>query len=148
VSDADFIPALIAEASDPSRLQDAQHTAAQRLLAYDGEIFPHDGCAITLSMLLQNAGIAIPDTYGAFDLGNFLCETRGWQRVPIGQQKVGDVGSSCVAAPVHGSDHIYLVLHALNADEMVIADNQDVKPHFRFVSGIGGKTPTRFFLRA
>jgi hypothetical protein len=31
---------------------------------------------------------------------------------------------------------------------MVIADNQDTVPHFRYASGKGGKSPTRFFLRA
>jgi len=31
---------------------------------------------------------------------------------------------------------------------MVIADNQQPAPHFRYASGNGGKSPTKFFLRA
>jgi hypothetical protein len=117
------------------------------LLDYDGEIYPKDGCAITLSVLLQDAGIAVKDTYQAFALGNLL-KARKWDVISIGEQRIGDVGSTCGATPVHGRDHIYLVLDVLNSDEMVIADNQQTKPHFRFVSGKGGKTPTKFFLRA
>ena len=64
-----------------------------------------------------------------------------------GQQQPGDVGSTCGTTPNHGFDHIYLLLQRVDADEMVIADNQSSKPHTRFVSG-KGKTPTKFFLRA
>jgi hypothetical protein len=62
-------------------------------------------------------------------------------------QWAGHVGSTCGPAPKPGYDHIYLVLKTLNPDEMVIADNQQQNPHFRFASG-QGKTPTKFFLRA
>jgi len=140
-------PDLVKLASDADQLLAAQHMAAKRLLDFDGEIFPKDGCAITLSVLLQEAGIQIKDTYQAIALGNLL-KGRKWQVVPIGSQKVGDVGSTCGPVAHHGQDHIYLVLNVLNSDEMVIADNQQTKPHFRFVSGKGGKTPTKFFLRA
>jgi len=47
----------------------------------------------------------------------------------------------------HGTDHVYVVLGDLNADEMVVADNQEPAPHFRFASG-KGKSPTTYFLRA
>lgn len=134
-------------ASDADQLVAAQHMAAKRLLDYDGEVYPQDGCAITLSVLLQEAGIAIKDTYQAIELGKLL-KSRKWQVVDLGEQKVGDVGSSCGPVAHHGQDHIYLVLGVLNSDEMVVADNQQAKPHFRFASGKGGKTPTRFFLRA
>lgn len=134
--------------SDANQLMAAQHIAAKRLLDFDGEIYPKDGCAITLSVLLQEAGIAIKDTYQAMVLGNLLKNSRKWQVVSLGEQKVGDIGSTCGPVAHHGEDHIYLVLNVLNSDEMVIADNQQAKPHFRFVSGKGGKTPTRFFLRA
>lgn len=103
---------------------------------------------ILYRLSLQNAGIAVPDTYQAITLGNTLKSKRNWQVIPIGQQRSGDVGSTCGAEPNHGSDHIYLVLKTLNDDEMVIADNQASRPHFRYASGIGGKTPTKFFLRA
>lgn len=147
MSDAQFIPGLVTFASDAHQLQAAQHVAAQRLLAFDGEVFPSDGCAITLSVLLQDAGIAVKDTFKAIDLGNVL-KKRGWQVIPVGSQQSGDVGSTCGPEAHHGFDHIYLVLKVLNTDEMVIADNQQPKPHFRFASGNGGKTPTKFFLRA
>jgi hypothetical protein len=147
MSDRQFIPDLVKTASDGAQLVAAQHDAAQRLLDFDGEIYPHDGCAITLSVLLQNAGIDVDDTFQALALGNQLKSDRQWQVIPNGSQQTGDVGSTCGPTANHGFDHIYLVLKVLNQDEMVIADNQEPKPHFRFVSG-QGKTPTKFFLRA
>lgn len=148
MSDSQCIAKLTAIASDSNQLQTAQHVAAKKLLDYDGETYPQDGCAITLSVLLQEAGIAVPDTYLAIALGSTLRKQRNWQVIPIGQQQAGDVGSTCGATANHGSDHIYLVLKVLNFDEMVIADNQALAPHFRYASGLGGKTPTKFFLRA
>lgn len=146
--DQEKIPVLIKQASDSTQLQAAQTIAARKLLDYDGEIFPSDGCAITLSVLLQGAGIEVADTFMAIDLGRVLENGRHWQRIPVGQQRAGDVGSTCGTEPNHGSDHIYLVLRIVNTDEMVIADNQAHEPHFRYASGTGGKTPTRYFLRA
>lgn len=146
-ADGAGIAALLKLASDGSQLVAAQRVAAKRLLDFDGEIFPSDGCAITLSVILQDAGIAVADTYRAFDLGTLL-KKRGWQVIAVGKQQPGDVGSTCGPAPHHGTDHIYLVLKIVNADEMVIADNQAEAPHFRWASGKGGKTPTTFFLRA
>jgi len=148
MSDSDCIPTLVEFASDANQLITAQQIAAKKLLDYDGEIYPNDGCAITLSVLLQEAGIAVTDTYQAITLGNTLKMKRKWQVIPVGEQKMGDVGSTCGTEPNHGSDHIYLVLKTLNDDEMVVADNQMTRPHFRYASGIGGKTPTKFFLRA
>jgi hypothetical protein len=148
MGDKQHIPALIALASDRNQLLAAQHTAAQRLLEYDGEVYPHDGCAITLSVLLQDAGISVADTYQAIVLGNTLKSKRNWQVIAVGQQQPGDVGSTCGSTPHHGIDHIYLVLKVLNSDEMVIADNQESAPHFRWASGKGGRSPTKFFLRA
>src|SRR6185312_14386416 len=129
MSDADHIAALIKLASDPSGLQTAEHSAARKLLAFDGEIYPRDGCAITQSCLLQAAGIAVPDTYQALAFGLML-EKRGWKRIEVGSQQAGDIASTCKSAPDHGNDHVYLVLRAVNADEMVIADNQAHAPHF------------------
>jgi Glycosyl hydrolase family 46 len=63
--DGRAIARLLTIASVPQTLQAAQAIAAQRLLAYDGEKYPQDGCAITLSVLMQQAGIAAPDTYMA-----------------------------------------------------------------------------------
>ncbi|WP_322026409.1 hypothetical protein [Burkholderia sp. BCC1977] len=148
MADQDQIPTLVAVASNPTQLQAAQRIAARKLLGYDGEVFPADGCAITLSVLLQQAGIPVPDTFRAIELGEILASTRNWVKVGIGGQQIGDIGSTCGSTAEHGSDHIYLVLKVLNSDEMVIADNQSDSPHFRFASGAGGKTPTTFFLRA
>jgi hypothetical protein len=147
-SDGQHIAALLALASDASQLVAAQHVAAARLLNYDGEIYPSDGCAITLSVLLQQAGIAVADTYRAFDLGELLKNGRGWQFISVGNQQPGDVGSTCGPVAHHGTDHIYVVLKIVNSDEMVVADNQAEAPHFRWASGKGGKSPTTFFLRA
>src|SRR5258708_36017544 len=123
MSDADFIPKLIQIASDAAQLVAAQHDAAQRLLDFDGEVFPHDGCAITLSVLLQNAGIDIDDTFQALALGNLLKSDREWQVIANGSQQAGDFGSTCGPVANHGFDHIYLVLKILNQDEMGISDN-------------------------
>jgi|HubBroStandDraft_6_1064221.scaffolds.fasta_scaffold201329_1 hypothetical protein len=147
-SDGQYIPALLQIAGNTDQLVAAQQVAAQRLLNYDGQKYPTDGCAITLSVLLQEAGISVADTYLAFDLGNVLKNNRNWQFVPVGQQQAGDVGSTCGSTPHHGTDHIYLVLQLVNTDEMVVADNQAEAPHFRWASGKGGKSPTTFFLRA
>jgi hypothetical protein len=147
-SDGQYIPSLLKLASDPNQLVAAQQVAAKRLLNYDGELYPSDGCAITLSVLLQEAGIGVADTYLAFELGKLLKDGRGWQFISIGNQQPGDVGSTCGSTPHHGTDHIYLVLKIVNSDEMVVADNQAEAPHFRWASGKGGKSPTTFFLRA
>lgn len=146
MTDKDKLAQLVALGSGPHLLQ-AQHRAALLLLHETGLVFPKDGCAITLSVLLQDAGIDVDDTYGALDLVNVL-KARKWQVVAKGQQQAGDIGTTCGAHAHHGVDHIYLVLQAVNADEMVIADNQADHPHFRFVSGKGGKSPTTYFLRA
>lgn len=147
MSDADRVPELLTIASNPNTLNAAQEAAALALLRFDGEKYPSDGCAITQSELLIEAGIDIPLTFLALGLDKLLQE-RGWQRIPVGQQKAGDLGSTCVAYPRHGSDHIYLVIHVMNSDEMIVADNQSTVPHMRSASGIGGKTPTTHFLRA
>jgi len=147
MGDAQFIPALVQFASNATQLQAAQDVAAKRLFAYDSEKFPTDACAITLSVLLQDAGINVQDTFMAIDLGNVLMQ-RGWQVIEIGEQEQGDVGSTCGTQPEHGVDHIYLVLQAVDANDMVVADNQEPQPHPRTVSGHDDISPTRFFLRA
>jgi hypothetical protein len=137
---------LLAIASNPQTLQAGQAVAAQRLLAYDGEKYPQDGCAITLSVLLQEAGVKVPDTFMAIDVCDLL-QSRGWTKITVGSQQKGDVGSTCGVVAHHGTDHVYVVLRDLNADEMIVADNQESAPHFRFASG-NGKSPTMYFLRA
>jgi hypothetical protein len=77
MGDSQYIPALSKMASNADQLLAAQHVAAKRLLDYDGETYPSDGCAITLSVLLQDSGISVKDTYLAIDLGNVL-KKRNW----------------------------------------------------------------------
>ena len=146
--DQSRISTLLAIASDVTRLDDAQARAGRDLLAYDGETYPTHGCAITLSVLLRDAGIDVPLLYMAIELGNYLNRTRNWQVIEPGSQQRGDIGSTCGDTPRSNADHIYLVLEGINDDEMVIVDNQSIQPHTRFASGKGGKTPTKFFLRA
>ncbi len=146
--DASHINSLIAVAANAATLDIVQRRAAQKLLAYDGEIYPHDGCAITLSLLLQESGINVTDIYQAISLTRELRDTRKWKVIPVGSQLPGDIGTTCGETPNHGYDHIYVVLKKLNDDEMLIADNQSTQPHFRWASGNGGKTPTKYFLRA
>lgn len=147
MGDKSRIEALLAIARDKAKLQAAQAIAAPRLLAYDGTVYPKDGCAITLSVLMQDAGIEIRDIFWALEITNEL-KARGWQMVPNGDRRPGDIGTTCVDVPMHGDDHVYLVLDNIDADEMVIADNQATEPHSRWISGKGGKTPTKYFLRA
>lgn len=81
-------------------------------------------------------------------MGKALRDKREWTPIDVGGQHAGDVGSTYGSEPQHGVDHVYLVLENMNGDEMTVADNQATKPHFRWASGLGGKSPTRFFLRA
>jgi hypothetical protein len=145
-SDGEAISDLLAIASNPQTLQAAQAVAAQRLLVYDGEKYPQDGCAITLSVLFQEAGVDVADTYMAIDMCRVL-QSRGWTKITVGDQQRGDVGSTCGTTAHHGTDHVYVVLRDLNVDEMVVADNQEPAPHFRFASG-KSQSPTTYFLRA
>lgn len=149
MSDRERVPELLTEATTAALLQSAQMRAAHLLLTYDGELYPKDGCAITLSVLFQAAGIPVPNTYTAIELGRLLRKERGWQEVPLGQEQPGDVGSTCGESAQHGVDHIYLVVKVVNKDEMLVADNQAQYVHTRSLSGKpDSKSPTRFFLRA
>ncbi|WP_343627924.1 hypothetical protein [Roseateles sp.] len=145
--DADRIAMLLSHATSAMELRAAQELAARKLLNNAGERYPADGCAITLSVLMQGAGFDMPDLYWAIEVAPYLVG-RGWIEVPVGSQRGGDVGSTCRESPHHGEDHVYLVIRAVNEDEMVVVDNQAAHPHFRWASGQGGKTPTTRFYRA
>ena len=149
MSDKECIPALIAIGGNSSSLESCQHDAAAKLLRDENLVYPMDGCAITLSCLLQSAGIDVPDTFLALSMVSVL-ESRGWQKIPVGEQKAGDVGTTCYGGVRHpGVDHVYLILRDMNEDECVVADNQRSCPHFRSMSGHpDGKSPTRVVLRA
>lgn len=143
--DAMHIPELIRQGSHSEGLKQARLTASTSLPGY-----PTNGCAAHLSALLQQAGIAVPMTWGAGKLASLLA-ARHWRRVGVGQQVPGDVGVCFDNNPdPPGADHIYLVVETHGGDEMLIADNQNGErdvPHERFASG-KGKTPTEYFLRA
>jgi hypothetical protein len=140
--DSDHIQQLISIGGSVDGFADAQATAKQNLPG-----FPHNGCAATLSALLGQAGIDVPMTLGAGHLAEILEGDRGWQRIAVGEQQPGDVGVTFDNSDPPGADHIYLVVEALDEDEMVIADNQATVTHQRFASG-HGKTATEYFLRA
>jgi hypothetical protein len=149
VSDKDHIKTLLEQGTNAALLQISQMKAAQLLLAYDGEKYPQDGCAITLSVLMQAAGIDVPNTYTAIEVGRRLRDKRGWEVIAPGNQQPGDVGSTCGEQPNHGVDHIYLLVKNVSPDEMLVADNQRSYAHTRSVSGVpDGKSKTQFFLRA
>ncbi|MDH0865675.1 hypothetical protein [Mitsuaria sp. GD03876] len=145
-SDHQRIASLLANALDADQLRAAQALAARRLLTRDGEAAPADGCAITLSLLMQGAGFDLPELFWAIDVPAALL-ARGWIEVPPGGQRAGDIGSTCGESPHHGEDHVYLVVRRVNDDEMVVVDNQAAYPHFRWASAQGGKTPTTMFYR-
>ena len=144
--DGAAISNLLAIASNPQTLQAAQAIAAQRLLVYDGEKYPQDGCAITLSVLASAGRCQRADTYHGDRHVQFASVSR-LDKIAVGDHQKGDVGSTCGAVAHHGTDHVYVVLRDLNLDEMVVADNQEPAPHFRFASG-DSKSPTTYFLRA
>lgn len=148
MTDMQYIPKLLKIAGDPTTLQSAEQQAGQDLLHFDGEHYPSDGCAITQSSLFRLAGIDVPLTFQALAFVNLL-EKRGWQKIDVGNQKAGDIGTTVFGGiPHHGIDHVYLVLKMLNPDENLIADNQAKAPHFRYTNGKDGRSPTTMFLRA
>lgn len=147
MSDAAHIQKLVTLGSDLATLLQIEQEAARKLLAYTHQT--NNGCAITLSCLLQHAGINVADTYGAYALVNVL-QDRNWVAVPSNALQPGDVGTTCHGKILHpGEDHVYLVLKQVSANEMVVADNERHYPHMRSVNGLGdGVTPSHLFLRA
>jgi hypothetical protein len=148
--DGDLIARLLEIAGSAQGLAQAQTVAAAALARANQPAFPHNGCAATLSALLQAAGINVPMTLGAGRLANILggpTNSRGWAHILVDEQAPGDVGVTFDEGGNPGADHIYLVLRSVDRDQMIIADNQAQQPHTRFASG-RGRTPTEYFLRA
>lgn len=143
--DRDRIPELIELARSPAGLANAQDIAAKALEAGGFPKFPTNACAATLSALLRLSGINVPMTLGAGMLAEILDKDRSWERIDIGDQKPGDVGVTIDKGGLPGADHIYLVIERLDADAMLIADNQKPVLHERSAKG---KTRTDYFLRA
>ena len=149
IGDAALIPTLLQIAGDPVRLHAARADAQQRM----EKTHPKDKgktCAITQSVLFQEAGIDVPDLYGAIEFGDYLEKQRHWTRIPTGQQQAGDVGSTCGTQHIENVDHVYLVLRADPNDSMLVADNEKSGAHTRTVAGSvpDNFSPTLFFLRA
>ncbi|WP_431264786.1 hypothetical protein ACQ859_04570 [Roseateles chitinivorans] len=147
VPDRARIPGLLALAVDPARLRATQARAARRFLDPDGEVYPADGCAITLTLLMREAGFPVNELSWAIDVPAMLL-ARGWIEVPPGDQRAGDVGSTCREDKHHGEDHVFLVVRCVNQDEMIVVDNQADHPHFRWAGGQDGRTPAAMFYRA
>lgn len=141
--DNQHIALLIQNGSSLSGIAQARADAKAKYAA-----FPKLGCAAYLSSLMRNSGIEVPFTLGAGALASTLRRQRGWKEIEVGKQRPGDVGVCYdYDTAIPGSDHVYLVLVAIDNDAMTITDNQADRPHSRFASG-RGKTPTEYFLRA
>lgn len=151
--DNDRIPALLSIAKSPAGLHQSQAMANAALISANLPPFPKNACAATLSALMRLAGMDVPLTLGAGKLVHILrgpIRSRNWIAIPVGSQRAGDVGVTFDDNDIPGADHVYLVVEAVTADDMVIADNQATELHKRRASGEGSprKTPTEYFLRA
>ena len=140
--DQQYVAKLIAAGSNAASIATAQQKAKAAWPP-----FPHNGCAVNLSALLNIAGINVAMTYGAGKLAHVLRDQRNWQKIAVGSQQAGDVGVTYDEGGNPGADHIYLVTTRIDQDEMIISDNQATVPNHRFASG-HGRTPTEYFLRA
>lgn len=120
----------------------------QHLKDPDGDPYPRNGCASTLAVLLKRCGIDVGDEVYARRLAGLLLQ-RGWERVPVGQQRAGDVGTSCLDERHPGVDHVYFVLDVDHHGRMTVFDNQEgLLPHWRPADAQGTFDPTTTFLRA
>jgi len=140
---------LLADASDPETFANRQAEAREALPDQcDGTVWPHDGCAIMLSVLLRHAGLDdLPYTCMALDLARLL-QLRGWNVIALGDEPAGDVGTTCGDDYNPGVDHIYLVVKVGDDGQLTVADNQSAHPHPRPVAGNGDNySPTTYFLR-
>jgi hypothetical protein len=145
--DKDCIDTLIALGTDPSSIRRIQDLAAKEMQRAGLGYTLHNACAATLSEFLNVAGINVPITLGAGRLASRIENDRGWIRKGVGEQRAGDVAVTFDRTNPSGADHIFLVVERIDADEMIIADNQAKTRHARFASG-HGKTPVEYFLRA
>jgi hypothetical protein len=145
--DKDCIAQLIALGSNTTSIQHIQDLAAKEMQKAGLGYTLHNACAATLSEFLIASGIGVPVTLGAGNLARRLKDDRKWIPVDVGNQQAGDVAVTKDLTAPAGADHVFLVVKRVDADEMVIADNQDPGPHQRFASG-RHKTPVEYFLRA
>ncbi|MBY5399485.1 hypothetical protein HFN01_32300 [Rhizobium leguminosarum] len=145
--DAGCINELVALAEGKG-LRKARKVAAEALGISPGKTSITNGCALTLSHMLQQAGANIPLIDNSGRLAKHLEKDRNWKRVAVGDHQRGDVGVTYDNGGVDGADHIFLVLEVLGNDEVLTADNQDVEPHPRSLKEVGTYTETEYFLRA
>jgi hypothetical protein len=141
--DKDQIPKLLQLGSTQQGVQQAQSLAKKVMQDNGYGSTLHNACAATLSEFMNLAGIDVPVTLGAGNLARRI-SGRGWGQIDVGNQEAGDVA-------VADSDvHIFLVIQAINKDDMVVADNQAPGPHRRKASGDRAlnHTPVHYFLRA
>lgn len=127
--DEDCIPQLIALGSSETSIRHIQDLAAKEMEKAGLGYTLHNACAATLSEFLIASGIGVPVTLGAGRLARRLKEDRAWIRIDVGQQRAGDIAVTKDLTAPEGADHIFLVVKRVDADEMVIADNQAPAPH-------------------
>ncbi len=146
--DADRIAALVTLGADPQRAAVIRERGRTAMIRIYGKKTSRNACAATLCCFLEAAGIDVPMEYGAGNLARHLEKKRGWSRVSVGRQQPGDVAVCYDRMAPPGADHVYLVVKRVDADEMLIADNQTPYcPRTRFASG-RGQTAVQYFLRA
>ncbi|CAN7177373.1 hypothetical protein LJR009_000319 [Bosea sp. LjRoot9] len=140
---------LIEIGTDTKRCEELRYAGRKAMVAIYGQITAKNACAATLWVFLQEAGFPLKKIeYGAGNLAKYIEKTLKWRRVQVGQQQPGDVAVCRDDDPdPPGADHIFFLTKRVNADEMMIVDNQEsFAPHTRFASGYGGKTPVEYFL--
>lgn len=146
--DSGHITDLIEIGRDPTKCAKVREKSFHAMIKIYGRPTAHNACACTLSMFLREAGIDVDVEYNAGRLARTLEKDRSWRRIKLGRQQAGDVAVTLDKTKPVGADHIFLVVDAIDADKMMIADNQGtVCPHERYASG-KGKTPVDYFLRA
>lgn len=140
---------LIEIGTDTKRCEELRYAARKAMVQIYGKITAKNACAATLSVFLKEAGFPMAKIeYGAGNLARHVEKTLNWRRVAVGQQQPGDIGVCRDDDPTPpGADHVFFVTKRIDADEMMIVDNQEsFAPHARFASGYGGKTPVEYFL--
>jgi hypothetical protein len=127
--DDEHVEELVRIGGEPDGLARARAIAAKALADAGLPPFPHNACAATLSAMLQLSGIDVKMSLGAgklaYMLGGVGASSRHWVHILVGDQKPGDVGVTFDEDPsIPGADHIYRVVERIDADVMIVADNQ------------------------
>jgi hypothetical protein len=156
-SERSLVLAMIPWLKSAANLAYIDEEANEFLIEAGAAPFPHNACAATQSAILIEAGLMDLDDpskpmkpiLGALALDNYLHNKRGWTRVPLGEQQVGDIGTTCGTSPHAGRDHVFMWWKINNTHEGLVIDNQSTKgPHVRRTDGQDGKSRTTYSLRA